>query len=371
MADNVQFQSTQLATPASGTTVSTDEAASGHIQRVKIAYSADGVDTHVPAGEEGLLVQASGIELDSTSQTLTGGATFTGAWHDLLNYSIVNISAYADVASASGGWKLQWSGDGTNVDKEESLTLAAASGRSLALNTRARYFRTVYTNGASAQATFRLHAIAHTSGSGANNYTLNTGLTQTSLATLTRSVIVGESSSGGGTFHNVKVTPSGALTTEIDDGGGSITVDGTVAATQSGTWNLNNIGGTISLPTGAATEASLATVAGAVSSSNMRIVESGLSLPISSSAAETYSIDDQATNATLLDANASRKGFAIYNDSTSALYIKFGSTASTTSFSVKVEAYGYYEMFGHGLYTGQVDGIHATNSTGSTRVSEW
>lgn len=35
---------------------------------------------------------------------------------------------------------------------------------------------------------------------------------------------------------------------------GSATVSGTVAATQSGTWNINNISGTISLPTGAATD---------------------------------------------------------------------------------------------------------------------
>lgn len=33
---------------------------------------------------------------------------------------------------------------------------------------------------------------------------------------------------------------------------GSVTVSGTVAATQSGTWNVNNITGTVSLPTGAA-----------------------------------------------------------------------------------------------------------------------
>lgn len=47
----------------------------------------------------------------------------------------------------------------------------------------------------------------------------------------------------------------------IDDNGGSITVDGavtvsgTVAATQSGAWNITNITGTVSLPTGAATAA--------------------------------------------------------------------------------------------------------------------
>ena len=41
----------------------------------------------------------------------------------------------------------------------------------------------------------------------------------------------------------------------INDNGGSLTVDGTVASTQSGTWNINNITGTVSLPTGAATSA--------------------------------------------------------------------------------------------------------------------
>jgi hypothetical protein len=46
----------------------------------------------------------------------------------------------------------------------------------------------------------------------------------------------------------------------VDDGGGSLTVDGTVAATQSGTWDINDISGTISLPTGAATESTLSSI---------------------------------------------------------------------------------------------------------------
>jgi len=112
-------------------------------------------------------------------------------------------------------------------------------------------------------------------------------LTDYSLANLTRSVITGRSSTGGGTYYNVKVNPSGSLITAIgditgvvgqntmanslpvviasnqtavpvSDNGGSITVDGTVAATQSGTWNINNITGTVTLPTGAATETTLA-----------------------------------------------------------------------------------------------------------------
>lgn len=48
----------------------------------------------------------------------------------------------------------------------------------------------------------------------------------------------------------------------ISDAGGTITVDGTVAATQSGQWDITDITGTVSLPTGAATEATLASIDG-------------------------------------------------------------------------------------------------------------
>lgn len=50
---------------------------------------------------------------------------------------------------------------------------------------------------------------------------------------------------------------NGASAVNIQDGGNSITVDGTVAATQSGPWDITNISGTVSLPTGASTEATL------------------------------------------------------------------------------------------------------------------
>lgn len=56
----------------------------------------------------------------------------------------------------------------------------------------------------------------------------------------------------------------------IQDNGGSITVDGTVAATQSGAWNVG-ITGTVPLPTGAATEATLGSVLTNVTSKMERI----------------------------------------------------------------------------------------------------
>lgn len=74
------------------------------------------------------------------------------------------------------------------------------------------------------------------------------------------------------------------------------------------------------------------------------------------------------TTGTLLAANTNRKGAYIFNDSTSALYVKFGATASTTSFTVKIAAGGYYE-FPVPMYQGVVDGIWDT-ANGAARVTE-
>lgn len=148
-------------------------------------------------------------------------------------------------------------------------------------------------------------------------------LTDYTLASVTRSVIAGRSSTGGGTYYNVKVNPSGSLVTAIGDitgvvgqntmanslpvaiasnqsaipitdNGGSITVDGTVAASQSGTWNVNNVSGTVSLPTGAATAAKqpalgtagtpssdVITVQGAASMTALKVDGSSVTQPVS------------------------------------------------------------------------------------------
>ena len=67
MADNVDFQSGTLATPASGTKVSSDEdAVNGQVQRMKIAVSADGSSTHVTATADGLSVVTASTVADLT-----------------------------------------------------------------------------------------------------------------------------------------------------------------------------------------------------------------------------------------------------------------------------------------------------------------
>lgn len=75
-----------------------------------------------------------------------------------------------------------------------------------------------------------------------------------------------------------------------------------------------------------------------------------------------------ASNVTLVAANTARKGLIIFNDSTATLYVKFGATASTSSFTVLLRPNGLYEMTGV-IYQGIVDGIFSA-ANGNARITE-
>lgn len=94
---------------------------------------------------------------------------------------------------------------------------------------------------------------------------------------------------------------------QIADNGGSITVDGAVAATQSGTWNVTNITGTVSLPTGAATAAKQPALGTAGSASadviTVQGIASGVAQPVSQSG--SWTVTANAGTGTLTTTNAS------------------------------------------------------------------
>lgn len=91
--------------------------------------------------------------------------------------------------------------------------------------------------------------------------------------------------------------------------------------------------------------------------------------PVRSTTATETSVADSATNVTLLSANANRLGATIENDSSAALKVKLGTTASATSYTVRMVQYAYYEVpYG---YTGQIDGIWDTDpADGAARITE-
>lgn len=75
-----------------------------------------------------------------------------------------------------------------------------------------------------------------------------------------------------------------------------------------------------------------------------------------------------ASSVTLQALNAAREGWMMYNDSTASCYVKFGTTASATSFTVFLGPGAYYEL-PHPCYTGRIDGIW-TAAAGNARVTE-
>ena len=122
---------------------------------------------------------------------------------------------------------------------------------------------------------------------------------------------------------------SGASAVNIQDGGNTITVDGTVG-----------VSGTVTTKETRAATGANTTVA------------------------------DSATSVTILASNANRLGATVSNDSSAVLYLLLGSTtASATNYTVRMAQNGYYEVpFG---YTGQLTGIWASDpGDGAARVTE-
>lgn len=322
---------------------------------------------------------------NTTTATLAGGAVYTGTWTDITNYNGISLGVYSDVASATDGLVVQYSNDGTNVRHTHTYTVAAASGVGFNLTTEFRYMRVVYTNGASPQTVFALQTILKPTSLSPSMYRIAHAVTDETQATVNKSVIIGKTTAGGGSYNAVKVTPSGAVVTSIGD----ITdIDGqktmalsvpvaiasdqsAIPATQSGTWNINNVSGTISLPTGAATESTLSTMNGKIPAnltvtSNRLVVDgSGVTQPVSAASlplptgastsakqdsiitelqtiksqtarntagSTTAALEDVSTVAETQTAPANAVGFMIQADDTNTADIRFavGATATAT-----------------------------------------
>lgn len=84
-------------------------------------------------------------------------------------------------------------------------------------------------------------------------------------------------------------------------------------------------------------------------------------------------VASSASSVNLFAANPGARLRTIFNDSTQILYVKFGVTASTSSYTVQIAASGYYEFpqdSNGKVYDGTVDGIWAS-ANGNARLTEY
>jgi hypothetical protein len=87
---------------------------------------------------------------------------------------------------------------------------------------------------------------------------------------------------------------------------------------------------------------------------------------VASSTDTLTNVSGSASSVTLKAANSSRKKLIVFNDSSSNLYIKYGTTASASSFSYKLAPYDTLE---EQTWTGLVTGIW-DSATGAARITE-
>ena len=174
----------------------------------------------------GTVAVTSGSVIDagnSTTAPLAGAGAFTGVAVDTLTYEAFRISGIADTNVTV---TIQYSPDGVNWDHGQTYTpLAANNAWDFAGAPHARYARVVITNlSGSAQTVLRNQATLLAVGPTGDIATIEEPLIANSMAQTTRSLIVGQSTAFSTQYVNVKVDPSGALTT---------------TATLSGTPNVN------------------------------------------------------------------------------------------------------------------------------------
>lgn len=163
---------------------------------------------------------------------------------------------------------------------------------------------------------------------------------------------------------DVDVTRVGGNVTVVD-GGGSLTVD-------SPQLPAALVGGRLDVIVGAALPAGTNNI-GDVDVLTLPAIPAGTNTigkvgRAPASSATLSNVAASASSVTLLASNANRVGATIVNDGAAVLYVKFGATASATSYSYRVEPYGTLE-FPEPVYPGVVDGLW-TSATGSARCTE-
>lgn len=252
---------------------------------------------------------------NSTDTPLAGDGVFLGEYVDVLSFATVSVLVHSDIGSSDDGLQIEWSTDKTVVDDRQSFDYVgttAALGLVVMATVRARYMRIRYVNSSLDQAFFRLQVLLHDKTPSA------------SIGYLGQPVSVNED---------------------------TLLVKAVLAARDI------NTGTNVVLPF--------------ASADPFLIVEH----PPNRSTLIERTIS-QSTNSQQLDFfglfGGTRRVMSILNNSKDPLFIRFGASASTSSFSVKLPADALYETpLTWGLYSGTVHGVWDKAGTGTAQTVEF
>ena len=99
---------------------------------------------------------------NSTATNLALNAVFTGTGEEVTAYSNIKVSIFSSHASATDGLQIQQSSNNVNWDSLDIYSIQATTARSFSVPVNLKFFRIIYTNGATATTELRLQVIFST-----------------------------------------------------------------------------------------------------------------------------------------------------------------------------------------------------------------
>ncbi len=156
------------------------------------------------------------LDVNNSSTALLGSdAVFTGLATDITNIASVVVNLFTDQASATDGFSLQFSSDGTNWDEQFNHPIAANQAETFVHTPDAQFLRIVYTNGAVAQGAFRLQTCLRFVGVAPISFRIGQQLTNDALSVVTRAVLSAKKPDLS--YINIDATAGGNLKVSIEE----------------------------------------------------------------------------------------------------------------------------------------------------------
>jgi len=162
MADNLTQNGTGLVATDGIITLNGVTVPEVQAQVMKPAFGGDGVAQYVTLTNGLPVVQVANSlvsTVNSTAAAQAAGGVFTGTAEDISEYSTVMVTVFADQASATDGLSMQFSSNGTNWDLADAYSIPINAGKVFSVGVEAKFFRIVYTNGATASTVLRLQTL--------------------------------------------------------------------------------------------------------------------------------------------------------------------------------------------------------------------
>lgn len=146
---------------------------------------------------------------NSSSTPLAAGEIFQGTSLETLDYAMIFITVYSDVASATDGLCTEVSSDGITWRESDCYAIPADKEKTFSFQPAKKYLRVKYTNGGTDQTVFDLQTVFKKTNSKPSSHRIQDSIITEDDATLVKAVISGEDDTG--VFRNAKVDSTGRV----------------------------------------------------------------------------------------------------------------------------------------------------------------